>query len=105
MITVTTAYPGASADLIQGFITAPISAAVSTTENVNYVTSQSRPSTSTVTVNMRLGSDPDAALTEVMSKVQQVRSQLPDDAEGSDHRQGHRIPVRADVPRRSRTRT
>ena len=79
-ITVTTVYPGASADLIQGFITAPISAAVSTTENVNYVTSQSRPSTSIVTVNMRLGSNPDAALTEVLSKVQQVRSQLPSDA-------------------------
>ncbi len=81
VITVTTVYPGASADLIQGFITAPIAAAVSTTENVDYVSSQSRPSASVVTVQMRLGSDPDAALTEVMSKVQQVRSQLPADAE------------------------
>ena len=81
VITITTIYPGASADLIQGFITAPISAAVSTTENVDYVSSQSRPSASVVTVQMRLGSDPDAALTEVMSKVQQVRSQLPSDAE------------------------
>jgi multidrug efflux pump len=81
VITVTTIYPGASADLIQGFITAPIAAAVSTTENVNYVTSQSRPSTSVITVNMRLGSNPDAALTEVLSKVQQVKSQLPPDAE------------------------
>lgn len=81
VITITTVYPGASADLIQGFITAPIAAAVSTTENVDYVSSQSRPSASVVTVQMRLGSDPDAALTEVMSKVQQVRSQLPTDAE------------------------
>ncbi len=80
VITITTVYPGASADLIQGFVTAPISAAVATTENVNYVTSQSRPSASVVTVNMRLGSSPDAALTEVMSKVQQVRSLLPADA-------------------------
>ncbi|EKF19321.1 efflux RND transporter permease subunit [Nitratireductor pacificus] len=80
VITVTTVYPGASADLIQGFITAPISAAVATTENVDYVTSQSRPSASTVSVQMRLGSNPDVALTEVMSKVQQVRSQLPADA-------------------------
>ncbi|MCA0277715.1 MAG: efflux RND transporter permease subunit [Proteobacteria bacterium] len=80
VITITTVYPGASADLIQGFITAPISAAVSTTENVDYVTSQSRPSTSIVTVQMKLGSNPDTALTEVMSKVQQVRGQLPSDA-------------------------
>src|SRR5690606_11769648 len=81
VITITTVYPGASADLIQGFITAPISAAVSTTENIDYVTSQSRPSASVVTVQMRLGSNPDVALTEVMSKVQQVRSRLPADAE------------------------
>ena len=81
VITINTVYPGASADLIQGFVTAPIAAAVSTTENVDYVTSQSRPSSSTVTVQMQLGADPDIALTEVMSKVQQVRGQLPQDAE------------------------
>jgi multidrug efflux pump len=81
VITITTVYPGASPDLIQGFITAPIAAAVATTENIDYVTSQSRPSTSVVTVQMQLGSNPDVALTEVMSKVQQVRGQLPTDAE------------------------
>ena len=81
VITINTVYPGASADLIQGFITAPIAAAVATTENIDYVTSQSRPSSSTVTVQMRLGSNPDVALTEVMSKVQGVRGQLPSDAE------------------------
>ncbi|OYU19621.1 MAG: multidrug efflux protein [Rhodobacteraceae bacterium PARR1] len=81
VITVTTVYPGAAPDLIQGFITAPISAAIATTENVDYITSSSRPSASVVTVNMRLGSNPDVALTEVMSKVQQVRSQLPSEAE------------------------
>ncbi len=81
VITVTTVYPGANPDLIQGFITAPIAAAVATTENIDYVTSQSRPSTSVVTVQMQLGSDPDVALTEVLSKVQQVQGQLPEDAE------------------------
>jgi len=81
VITITTLYPGASADLIQGFITAPIAAAVSTTENIDYVSSQSRPSASVVTVQMELGANPDMALTEVMSKVQQVRGRLPTDAE------------------------
>jgi multidrug efflux pump len=76
-ITVTTAYPGASPELIQGFITAPIAEAVATTENIDYVTSQSSPSTSVVTVNMKLGSNPDTALTDVLSKVQQVKSKLP----------------------------
>ncbi|WP_312798172.1 efflux RND transporter permease subunit [Tianweitania sp.] len=81
VITVTTTYPGASADLIQGFITAPISRAVATTENINYVTSQSTPSASVVTVTMTLGSDPDSALTEVIAKVNQVRGDLPTEAE------------------------
>ncbi|WGV17282.1 efflux RND transporter permease subunit [Fuscovulum ytuae] len=81
VVTITTIYPGASPDLIQGFITSPISAAVATTENVDYITSSSSPSMSTVTVNMRLGANPDIALTEVLSKVQQVRSRLPSEAE------------------------
>ncbi len=80
VITVTTVYPGASPELIQGFVTSPIAAAVATAENIDYVSSSSSPSASTVTVRMKLGADPDVALTEVMSKVQQVRSQLPADA-------------------------
>ncbi|MDG4896709.1 efflux RND transporter permease subunit [Mesorhizobium sp. WSM4976] len=76
-ITVTTAYPGASADLIQGFISAPIARAVASTENIDYVTSSSRPSSSTVAVQMKLGSNPDVALAEVLSKVQGVRGTLP----------------------------
>ncbi|THD85190.1 multidrug efflux protein [Aliigemmobacter aestuarii] len=81
VITVTTVYPGAAPDLIQGFVTSPIAAAVSTTENMDYITTQSRPSASVVTVQMQLGADPDIALTEVMSKIQQVRGQLPQDSE------------------------
>lgn len=81
VITITTIYPGAAPELIQGFVTSPIAAAASTTENLDYVTSQSRPSASVVTVQMKLGADPDIALTEVMSKVQQVRGQLPQDTE------------------------
>ncbi|MCC6919887.1 MAG: efflux RND transporter permease subunit [Alphaproteobacteria bacterium] len=80
-ITVTTSYPGASASLIQGFITDPIAKAVSSTENVDYVTASSTQGSSTVSVRMRLGADPDAALTEVITKTQQVRRQLPTDAE------------------------
>ncbi|GHC66784.1 efflux RND transporter permease subunit [Limoniibacter endophyticus] len=80
-ITITTTYPGASADLIQGFITAPIARAVATTENIDYVSSTSRTSASVVTVQMQLGADPDAALTEVISKVNQVRGNLPSESD------------------------
>lgn len=81
VVTITTTYRGAQPDLIQGFITAPIAAAVATTEDIDYVTSQSTPSASVVSVNMKLGSDPDVALTEVLSKVQGVRGELPDEAD------------------------
>ncbi|QCO57496.1 multidrug efflux protein (plasmid) [Pseudorhodobacter turbinis] len=81
VVTITTVYPGAAPDLIQGFVTAPIAAAVATTENIDYVSSQSRPSASVVSVKMQLGANSEAALTEVLSKVQQVRGKLPGDAE------------------------
>jgi len=81
VITVTTAYPGAASELIQGFITTPIAQAVSSTENVDYVTSSSQQGKSSVLVHMRLGADPDKALTEVLAKVQTVRGILPQDAE------------------------
>ena len=49
MITITTAYPGASAELMQGFITTPIAQAVATAEGIDYLTSSSTQSNSTVT--------------------------------------------------------
>lgn len=81
VVTITTTYRGAPPDLIQGFITSPIAAAVATTENIDYLTSQSTPSASVISVHMKLGSNPDVALTEVLAKVQQVRGQLPDGAD------------------------
>jgi multidrug efflux pump len=80
-ITVTTIYPGASAELMQGFITTPISQAVSTAEGIDYLTASSIQGTSTITAYIRLNYDPSKALTDVMSKVQQVKYQLPKEAE------------------------
>lgn len=81
VITINTAYPGANGELIQGFITTPIAKAVASVEDVDYVTSSSAQSLSTVTVRMRLGVSPDKALTEVLAKVQTVKEELPRDAE------------------------
>jgi hypothetical protein len=81
VITIQTVYPGAGADLMQGFITTPLAKAVLNAEGVDYVTSSSTLGSSTVTVNMLLDTDPDQALVDVISKVQQVRGQLPTDAE------------------------
>ena len=76
-ITITTIYPGASPDLMQGFITTPMAQAVATAEGVDYLISSSVQGTSTITAYIILDFDPDKALTEVMAKVQQVKYLLP----------------------------
>jgi len=80
-ITVTTIYPGADANLMQGFITTPLAQAIATAEGVDYLTSSSVQGTSTITSYIQLDFDPDKALTEVMAKVQQVRYLIPTAAE------------------------
>src|SRR3954464_7123632 len=80
-ITVTTTYPGASPDLIQGFITTPIEQAVASAEGIDYLTSNSIQGTSTVTAYIRLNYDPSQALTDIMAKVQQVKFQLPKESQ------------------------
>ena len=79
-ITVATTYPGASADLMQGFVTQPIAQAVSSVEGIDYLTSSSVQGSSLVTVRMILNRDSTQALTEVMAKVNQVRYKLPEGA-------------------------
>jgi len=80
VVTVTTLYPGAPAEVIEGFITQPVEQAVSSTEGIDYMTSNSVLGTSTITVNIKLNYDPSAAVADVMSKTNQVRYLLPKDA-------------------------
>lgn len=80
VITVSTGYPGAPAELMQGFITTPIEQAIASVDGVDFITSSSQQSSSVVTATMKLNRDPGEAMTEVMSKVQEVRSQLPREA-------------------------
>ena len=82
-ITVTTVYPGANADLIQGFITVPIQQAVASAEGIDTITASSTQNVSTVTLNLKLDADPDRAMTDVLSKVAQVKRILPREANDS----------------------
>jgi multidrug efflux pump len=79
-ISIRTTYPGAPPELMQGFITTPIERAVSAVEGVDYITSSSQQGTSAISVVIRLNYDPGRALTDVLTKVQQVKSQLPREA-------------------------
>ena len=78
VITVNTSYYGASSDLIQGFITQPLEQAVAQADNIDFMTSSSQLGSSTVTAYMKLNTDPNAALSDILAKVNSVRSQLPD---------------------------
>src|SRR5438445_19170 len=77
VVNVTTSYPGASADLIQGFITTPIEQAVASAEGVDYMTSSSVQGTSTIQGYIKLNFDPNQALTEVLAKVNSVKYLIP----------------------------
>ncbi|WP_447588889.1 MexW/MexI family multidrug efflux RND transporter permease subunit [Aquipseudomonas campi] len=79
-ITVSTEYPGASSELMQGFVTQPITQAVSSVEGIDYLTTATVQGRSLVTLRMQLNRDSTQALTEVMAKVNQVRYKLPEQA-------------------------
>jgi multidrug efflux pump len=81
VITVTTSYPGADANLIAGFITTPLESAVASAEGIDYMTSSSTLGVSTITLTIKLGFDPQVAFTDVMSKVQQTLNQLPPESQ------------------------
>jgi multidrug efflux pump len=80
-ITITTVYPGADPDVVAGFITTPIENAVAQVNGIDYMTSTSQTSTSTITLNLVLNHNPDAALTEVSAKVDSILNELPSGAQ------------------------
>jgi len=77
IVTITTAFPGADPDAIAGFITTPIEAAVAQANGIDYMTSVSQSSTSTITVYLRQNYDSSKAAAEINIKVNSVLNQLP----------------------------
>jgi multidrug efflux pump len=80
-IVISTVYVGASADTIRGFITTPIERAVSAIDGIDYIESSSTPGVSRITVRLRLNHDSNDALAEISARLNQVRSELPTEAE------------------------
>ncbi|CAG4928810.1 unnamed protein product [Acidocella sp. C78] len=76
-ITITTSYPGADPNTIAGFVTTPIEHAIAQVNGIDYMTSQSQTSTSTIKVYLILNYNPDKALTEIQAQIQSVLNQLP----------------------------
>ena len=80
-VTVTTVYIGASANLVRGFITSPLERAIAAADGIEYMESQSALGLSTISARLRLNYDSTKALAEISSKVDQVRGDLPPEAE------------------------
>lgn len=81
VIIINTVYVGANAELVRGFITTPIERAIASAGGIDYIESQSAMGMSTVTAHLRLNYDPLKAMTEISAKVNQVRGDLPPEAE------------------------
>lgn len=77
VLNVNTVYAGADAGLIQAFVTSKLEEAIAQADNIDYMSSSSAPNSSSITVKMKLNTDPNAALADILAKVNSVRSQLP----------------------------
>jgi multidrug efflux pump len=81
VVTVSTVYVGANADLVRGFITSPLERVIASADGIDYMESSSSQGLSTITVHLQLNYDTNAALTQIQAKVAQVRNDLPPEAE------------------------
>jgi multidrug efflux pump len=80
-VTVTTVYVGASASLVRGFVTTPLERVIAAADGIDYIESESKQGLSTITARLKLNYDATRALSEIGSKVDQVRGDLPPEAE------------------------
>src|SRR5829696_8827734 len=81
VVKVATAYIGANADLVRGFITTPLERVIASADGIDYLESSSTQGVSTITAHLKLNYDTNAALTQIQAKVAQVRNDLPPEAE------------------------
>jgi len=80
-VNITTVYVGANAELVRGFVTTPLERAIASADGIDYVESKSLQSFSSITARLKLNYDPTKALADITSKVNQVRNDLPPEAE------------------------
>ena len=81
VVTISTTYPGASGELVKGFITTPLQQAIAEADGIDYLTSSSRQGVSNIEVFMKLDYDPKDAVAEIQAKVASQRNVLPKEAD------------------------
>ncbi len=84
VVTVTTVYVGANADLVRGYITTPLERVIASADGIDYMESSSAQGLSTISVHLELNYDTNAALTQIQAKIAQVRNDLPPEAEAPE---------------------
>jgi multidrug efflux pump len=77
VVTITTVYYGADPETVAGFVTTPLENAIAQANGIDYMSSNSRSGTSTITANLVLNFDPDKAITEITAKINSVLNQFP----------------------------
>src|ERR1051325_7472418 len=80
-ISVNTVYVGADAELVRGFITTPLERAIAAADGIDYITSQSKQSSSLITARLKLNYDANKGLSDISSKVDAIRRDLPPESE------------------------
>jgi multidrug efflux pump len=80
-ISVTTVYVGANAELVRGFITTPLERVIAAADGIDYIESQSVQGLSTINVRLKLNFNASSALADVSARVDQVRADLPPEAQ------------------------
>jgi multidrug efflux pump len=81
VVTISTAYYGADAATVAGFITQPLEGAIAQAQGIDYLSSTSTSGVSAITATLRLNYDANRALTEINTQVNSVRNQLPPEAQ------------------------
>lgn len=81
VVTISTTFTGADPNVIAGFLTTPLENSIAQAQGIDYLTSTSTASTSTINANLLLNYDPNKALTEINTKVNAVLNQLPKESQ------------------------
>ena len=76
-ISVSTSLPGATQEVMQGFVTTPIAQSIATASGIEYLGSTTTQGKSEIKARLVLNANADRAMTEILAKVQQVKYQLP----------------------------
>ena len=83
VVTVKTTYVGANSDLVRGFVSTPLERVIASADGIDYLESSSQQGLSTITAHLKINYSTSEALTQIQSKISQVKNELPPEAESS----------------------